>query len=44
MAGSAIIRKLRAEGFQNILTRSSKELDLRIQEDVNAFFASDKPD
>jgi GDP-L-fucose synthase len=44
MAGSAIIRKLRAEGFQNILTRSSKELDLRIQEDVNAFFAIEKPD
>jgi GDP-L-fucose synthase len=44
MAGSAIVRRLRAEGFQNIVTRSSKELDLRQQRDVNEFFANEKPD
>lgn len=44
MVGSAIHRKLEKEGFQNILVRSSSELDLRNQQQVNAFFASEKPD
>jgi len=44
MVGSAIVRKLRAEGFDNIITRSSKELDLRNQQAVNDFFAFEKPD
>ncbi len=43
MVGSAIVRKLVAEGYDNILTRSSKELDLRNQEAVAQFFAEEKP-
>jgi len=41
MVGSAIVRKLKAEGFENIITRSSKELDLRRQESVEQFFAEE---
>lgn len=44
MVGSAIIRKLRIEGFENIITRSSKELDLRNQPAVADFFATEKPE
>lgn len=44
MVGSAISRKLKEEGFENIITRSSKELDLRNQQAVNNFFRKEKPD
>lgn len=44
MVGSAIVRKLQAEGFNNLLLRTSKELDLRNQLAVSAFFAKEKPD
>ncbi|MGI4022369.1 MAG: GDP-L-fucose synthase [Janthinobacterium lividum] len=44
MVGSAIVRKLVSEGYQNIITRSSKELDLRNQQVVADFFATEKPD
>ncbi|MBP1920106.1 GDP-L-fucose synthase [Youngiibacter multivorans] len=44
MVGSAIIRRLQAEGYTNIVTRSSKELDLRRQAAVEEFFALEKPD
>ncbi|GHU70374.1 GDP-L-fucose synthase [Clostridia bacterium] len=44
MVGSAIVRKLQSSGCQNIITRSSKELDLRRQDQVNSFFAWHKPD
>jgi GDP-L-fucose synthase len=44
MVGSAIIRNLQSKGFENIITRSSKELDLRIQSDVNAFFEKEHPE
>jgi GDP-L-fucose synthase len=44
MVGSAIVRKLKAEGFENLVLRSSKELDLRDQYAVNAFFEAEKPD
>lgn len=44
MVGSAIERKLRKEGFNNIITQTSKELDLRNQQAVNDFFATEKPD
>ena len=44
MVGSAIVRKLKQEGFQNIIVRSSKEVDLRNQSQVNAFFTEEKPD
>lgn len=43
MVGSAIVRKLEKEGFSNIVTRSSSELDLRNQAAVNAFFEKEKP-
>lgn len=44
MVGSAIVRKLNAEGYNNIVTRTSKELDLRRQDQVEDFFAQEKPD
>ena len=44
MVGSAIYRKLEKEGFTNIITRGSKELDLRSQQAVADFFAAEKPD
>jgi GDP-L-fucose synthase len=44
MVGSAILRKLQAEGYPNLLVRSSQELDLRNQQAVADFFASEKPD
>lgn len=43
MVGSAIERKLRREGFNNIITKTSKELDLRNQQAVNDFFEAEKP-
>lgn len=44
MVGSAILRKLEAEGFDNLITRTSAELDLRNQHAVTEFFDSEKPD
>ena len=44
MVGSALVRLLQKEGYVNIITRSSKELDLRDQQAVNAFFQATKPD
>jgi GDP-L-fucose synthase len=44
MVGSAIERKLRENGFENIITRTSKELDLRNQQAVNKFFGDNKID
>ncbi|PTX21475.1 GDP-L-fucose synthase [Pontibacter mucosus] len=44
MVGSAIMRKLESMGYHNIVVRSSKELDLRNQQQVNNFFAEEKPD
>jgi GDP-L-fucose synthase len=43
MVGSSIERKLRINGFNNIITRTSKQLDLRNQEEVNKFFEVEKP-
>jgi GDP-L-fucose synthase len=43
MVGSAITRKLQAEGFTNLLLRTSKQLDLRNQPQVFDFFANEKP-
>jgi len=42
--GSAIVRRLRQDGFQNLVTRTSAELDLREQAAVREFFAAVKPD
>jgi GDP-L-fucose synthase len=44
MVGSAIVRKLEAEGYHNLILRTSTELDLRSQEAVNQFFKEQKPD
>ena len=44
MVGSAITRKLKSENYNNILTPSSKDLDLRDQKSVNIFFEREKPD
>jgi len=44
MVGSALVRKLEQEGYSNIVTRTSKELDLRNQQAVADFFAQEKPD
>ncbi len=44
MVGSAILRKLKAEGFNNFVLRTSSELDLRNQSAVAAFFEAEKPD
>ena len=43
MVGSAIVRALKKQGYTNIVTRTSKELDLRRQADVERFFAQEKP-
>lgn len=44
MVGSAIVRKLKNEGFHNLILRTSSELDLRNQADVEEFFAETKPE
>ena len=44
MVGSAITRRLQAEGFTNLIVRTSAELDLRNQQAVADFFAAEKPD
>jgi GDP-L-fucose synthase len=44
MVGSAIVRKLEAEGYSNIIVRKSAELDLRNQQAVNEFFETEKPE
>lgn len=44
MVGSAIVRKLQAEGYSQIITRRSKELDLRNQQAVFDFFETEKPE
>ena len=44
MVGSAIFRKLKAEGYTNLVIRNSQELDLRNQQAVADFFAAEKPD
>jgi GDP-L-fucose synthase len=44
MVGSAIYRKLEAEGYTNLISRRSDEVDLRDQQQVAGFFAQTKPD
>ena len=44
MVGSAIVRALKKEGFLNIITTSSKDLDLRNQFAVTEFFSLNKPE
>lgn len=44
MVGSAIVRELERQGYHNIVTRTHKELDLTRQDDVEKFFAQEKPE
>ena len=44
MVGSAIVRELNRQGYYNIITRTHKELDLQRQNDVEKFFADEKPE
>jgi GDP-L-fucose synthase len=44
MVGSAIVRRLKGEGYENIITRSSEQLDLRDQLTVNRFFEQERPE
>ena len=44
MVGSAIVRELRRQGYTNIITRTHSELDLCRQEQVEEFFATEKPE
>ena len=44
MVGSAIVRELNRQGYENIITRTHKELDLQRQDQVEEFFATEKPE
>ncbi len=44
LVGSAIVRRLQVDGFNNLVLRTSKELDLREQAPVRGFFRAEKPD
>jgi len=44
MVGSALVRRLQALGFNNIITRNSRELDLRNQDAVAEFFETEQPE
>jgi GDP-L-fucose synthase len=44
MVGSAIVRKLKQEGYSNLITRTSAELDLRDQRSVQRFFELESPE
>jgi len=44
MVGSAILRCLKAQGYENIVVRSHAELDLTRQAAVEEFFAEEKPE
>jgi GDP-L-fucose synthase len=44
MVGSAVVRRIRQAGFQNILTRTRQELDLMDRAAVRGFFEVERPD
>jgi GDP-L-fucose synthase len=44
LVGSALVRKLQEQGFANLVLKTSQELDLRRQADVEAFFEQEKPE
>lgn len=44
LVGSALVRKLRSEGYTNLALRTSKELDLKNQDAVGGFFREEKPE
>lgn len=44
LVGSALVRRLQAEGYRNLLLPTREELDLRVDRDVDAFFAAKRPE
>ncbi len=44
MVGSALVRRLQEEGYNNLVLRTSQELDLRNQQQVSDFFKNEKPE
>ncbi|BBE30213.1 GDP-L-fucose synthase [Tepiditoga spiralis] len=44
LVGSAIIRKLKSDGYTNIITKTHKELDLTNQQETREFFEQEKPE
>ncbi len=44
LVGSALLRHLKAKGYENFVLKTSQELDLRKQQQVTSFFAEEKPD
>jgi GDP-L-fucose synthase len=44
LVGSALVRKLREQGYKNLVLKTSKELDLRRQTEVDSFFAQERPE
>lgn len=44
LVGSAILRKLEKDGYENLIIRTSKELDLRDKQQVDSFFELEKPE
>ncbi len=44
LVGSALIRRLKAEGYSNCITRTHAELDLELQTEVDRFFAAERPE
>lgn len=44
LVGSAVLRELESAGYTNVVTRTSRELDLTRQDSVDQFFAAEKPD
>jgi GDP-L-fucose synthase len=44
LAGSAIVRLLRGQGYENLILRTRAEVDLRNQAAVNAYFAAERPE
>ncbi len=44
LVGSAILRRLQAEGYKNLIFRTHEELDLERQDRVEAFFRNEKPE
>lgn len=44
LVGSAIVRELRKQGYENLLLKNRQQVDLVVQSDVRTFFESEKPD
>src|SRR5438309_11580003 len=44
LAGSALVRELKRQGFENLILKSRQEADLSSRDDVDRLFASERPD